>query len=389
MRLGRRDVVLGAAALSLVPARGWCAEIDVAAAALDAASSLPPAEALARLAPIDLTRLSSRRRLDVLAARAGLAIDRRLLVAPDDLAARIARTLGNDVTVASARTRLQRALAHLHAEADRCFTVAGVTGGSVGDRYRRLFSDARFLPEDSEAGRASVVAAMRATLAPMRTLTCGLLPGVPDWVPACDVRALSAAEIAAGKSGYRVLPTPARAGIYVVDLKDVRRRPFWSLPSVVAHELLPGHMAQLGIEGIAPPHPLRATYASAFIEGWGIFAEALVAETGMFASPYDRLGHLHWLIFRAARGLVDIGMHGNRWSIVEARARLAEWQGMPAYFASFDADLTHIVGNPGVRAAEALAWLALFDRMPRGAAARSRWLAAVLVDGRKRTELIP
>ncbi len=388
MRPGRREVVLGAGAL-LVPARGWCVEADPAGAALDTATALPPGEALALLARIDVTRLSPGRRLDVLAARAGLAIDAHLSRTPGDLAARIGRTLGDGVTVAGARSRLERALARLHAEADRCFSAIGLSGGSVGDRFRRLFADQHFLPEDNGAGRAAAVAAMQANLVPLRTLTRRLFPDAPGWTLECDVRALDAQEITAGKGGYRVVPAPGRAGSYVVDLRDVRRRPLWSLPSVAAHELLPGHMLQLGVEGTAPPHPLRARYAAAFVEGWGSFAETLAAGAGMFSAPRDRLGHLHWLIFRVARGLADIGLHADSWTIESATARLADWQGVPAYFAPFAEDLARIARDPGVRAAEALAWLALADRLPRDAVARRRWLAACVRDGRKRTEQLP
>ena len=72
-----------------------------------------------------------------------------------------------------------------------------------------------------------------------------------------------------------------------------------------------------------------------------------------------------------------------------SRTRLAAWQGAPVYFAAFDTDLARIVKEPGTRAAEALAWLALADRAPRGAAARRRWHAAVLANGRKRLGALP
>ncbi|RZM33699.1 MAG: DUF885 family protein, partial [Sphingomonas sp.] len=156
-------------------------------------------------------------------------------------------------------------------------------------------------------------------------------------------------------------PTPTRPGAYVVDLKDIRRRPSWTLPSVVAHELLPGHMIQLGLEGATPPHPLRIDYASAFVEGWGIYAEQLAEKAGAYADPHDALGHIHWLRFRVARALVDLGIHLHGWSIEQARERLIEWQGEPAYFAPFDVELARIPLEPATRVAEAMAWLTIAD----------------------------
>ena len=148
-------------------------------------------------------------------------------------------------------------------------------------------------------------------------------------------------------------------------------------------------MIQLGIERIEPPHPLRLTYAAAFVEGWGIHAETLAADWGLFADPRAMLGHLHWLIFRAARGVVDIDIHRHGKSVDQARASLAEWQGVPAYFAPFDGDLARIVKEPGTRAAEAMAWLAIADRAPSGIAARRNYHRAVLAHGRKRIEELP
>src|SRR3546814_13978885 len=76
-------------------------------------------------------------------------------------------------------------------------------------------------------------------------------PHLADWLgplpPACAnvaVRRLTPQEIAAGKGGYRIVPDADSRGFYVVDLKEIARRPRWSLRSVVHHELLPGHMVR-------------------------------------------------------------------------------------------------------------------------------------------------
>ena len=145
---------------------------------------------------------------------------------------------------------------------------------------------------------------------------------MPAWCLDVAARRLPRADELAGKGGWRALPEPGKAGAYYVDLKDIARRPRWTLPSVVAHELLPGHMIQLPIEAAAKPHPLRLTYAAAFAEGWAIWAEQLAARQGAFADPLDRLGHLHWLLFRVGRGLADIAIHCDGWS---PNARRRRW----------------------------------------------------------------
>ncbi|MBL0914712.1 MAG: DUF885 family protein [Sphingopyxis sp.] len=158
------------------------------------------------------------------------------------------------------------------------------------------------------------------------------------------------------------MPEGGKSGAYVVDLRDIRRRPMWSLPAVVHHELVPGHMMQLLSGAAAGAHPLRSTYAPAIAEGWAIYGEQLAVEQGAFdGDDAAMLGHLHWQMFRLCRGLIDTGIHQARWSADEARRTLDLMQGEPAYFAAFDQDIDQAIGNPGVRAAEALSWLELAD----------------------------
>ncbi|WP_232474015.1 DUF885 family protein [Sphingomonas sp. MA1305] len=393
----RRSFLAGALALPLLPST------TDTRAALDEAAALPPAEALVRLAAIDTRRLATRERLDVEAARAGLAIDRdlarfggsakqgyrpepgsmaRLPQGADWYRLLLGRSLGT-VEPRAAQARLAQAMTALQARADRGFRAIGLTRGSVADRYRALWQDERFLFADDDAGRAAAVAAMTRELDAARGRVPVQVGAVPAWAAACSVRALSPAEIAAGKNGYRIVPTPTAPGAYIVDLRAVRRRPAWTLPSVVAHELLPGHMSQLGLEGTAPPHPLRITYAAAFVEGWGIQAETVAP----YADPHARLGHLHWLIFRVGRALADIGFHHDGWSADETRARLVGWQGEPAYFAPFDVELARIPREPASRAAEALAWLGIADGARRSSVAGARgYYQRLLADGRRRTE---
>jgi uncharacterized protein (DUF885 family) len=378
-----RRVLLGGLAAVALPAFAD-SDDDHVRRLLDRAAQMSAADGLSLLGGIDPRGLTGARRLDVATARAGLAIDAALATRPDDYGLRLARTLGG-IAPAAARRRLDRALADLAARAVPLFDRIGIAGDTIGARYVRLFAESGYPTDD--AGRERAVADMTRDLARRRAGVVREIADVPPFCLDVAVRMLSAAEIAAGRQGYRTPPAPGRPGAYIVDLARPERRPAWSLPSVVAHELLPGHMIQLGIENLDPPHPLRATHAAAFVEGWATYAETLAAADD--ADPRVMLGHLHWLIFRAARARIDLGIHTEGWTPAEARARLAGWQGVPVYFAAFDTDLARIVKEPGVRAGEALVWLTLADRAPRGAAARRRWHAAVLANGRKRLEALP
>lgn len=394
MRRRQLLVGLGAGAASVIASPAVARDDDDAAiaAALDTAATLPPDRALALLAPLGDAKASAVRRLDLAAARAGLAIDAALADPPSDPARRftlqLQRIAGSDARLDTVARDLTAAKAALEAQAARLFDRIGTPAGATGTRFEALWRDPRNLFPDDAAGRDAAVAAMRATLATIRPQLPGLLGPLPPACLSVDVRALTAAEMAAGKGGYRILPTPGVQGLYVVDLKDIRRRPRVSLPSVVAHELLPGHMAQMPLEALARPHSLRLRYAAAFGEGWGVYAERLMADAGLFADPRDRLGHLHWMLFRITRGLADIALHVRGHTTEEASRAIRDTIGEAAYFAPIDADVARIAKEPAIRAAEAWVPLRIAASRPRD---RRRWPgfhAPLLAFGRRRTEQI-
>lgn len=426
MAFTRRQALIGAAASAALwrPA-GALAATDSADArirtALDAAASLPPAEALAHLEPLSTQGLSHGVLLDLVTAREGLAIDVRLAaifpdaVRPSSDVWRAAtggqgiwrlpngaacydllleRQLGEPVTAAAAHRRLLRTWQALAAEADRLLAAQGFAAGTTGARFRAMFADPRWHYPDSSAGRDRAVADMNATLDHARARIPALIGPVPPYCLTVRARRMSPDEEEAGKGGYRIVAAPGEPGSYFVDLARIERRPSWSLGSVVHHELLPGHMIQMPIDHAADPHSMRRTYTPAFTEGWAVYAEALAVDDGAFADdPPRRIGYLHWALFRIGRGLADTGIHHARWSRDDALARLQEVQGEPAYFAPFAHDVDRICRDPGIRAAEALTWLRLADLRraaggDREGAAMRRFHQVVLADGRKRLTTI-
>lgn len=273
------------------------------------------------------------------------------------------------------------------AEADELLARLGYVGKTTGERFRAAFRDPCFLYADSESGRDRAVADMNRWLGRARGRLPRLFESLPPECVNVAVRRMTSAEEAAKKSGYRVLPSPDGApGSYFVDLSDIRRRPDWSLASVVHHELLPGHMVQMPLDARAQPHALRTEYTAGFSEGWAIYAEQLMARQGAFAGDdRARLGFLHWMMFRLGRSAIDTGIHAERWSVREARETLEKMQGEPAFFATFDQDIERVCLEPGARVGEALAWLALADRCGRGSVAGlARRHRAAVADGRLR-----
>jgi len=107
-----------------------------------------------------------------------------------------------------------------------------------------------------------------------------------------------------------------QAGEYWVNTYALNTRPLYVLPSLTAHEAAPGHHTQISLarelEGL--PAFRNSFYPHAFGEGWGLYAERLGEEMGIYHTPYQRFGRLTYEMWRAARLVVDTGMHSMGWS---------------------------------------------------------------------------
>ena len=117
-------------------------------------------------------------------------------------------------------------------------------------------------------------------------------------------------------------PEQHRAGNYVVNTYDLKQRPLYNLPALTAHEGVPGHHHQiaLGQELKNVSRFRRSLYPNAFGEGWGLYAEKLAGEMGIYKTPYEKFGQLTYEMWRACRLVVDTGMHWKGWTREQAEA---------------------------------------------------------------------
>ncbi|MGQ8364161.1 DUF885 domain-containing protein [Glaciecola sp. 1036] len=105
-------------------------------------------------------------------------------------------------------------------------------------------------------------------------------------------------------------------GYYWVNTYALDKRPLYALPALTLHEAVPGHHLQISLAAEMDhlPKVRRNTYISAFGEGWGLYAEYLGIEVGMYEDPHDDFGRLSYEMWRACRLVVDTGMHLYGWS---------------------------------------------------------------------------
>lgn len=105
-------------------------------------------------------------------------------------------------------------------------------------------------------------------------------------------------------------------GVYLLNTYDLPSRPLFQLPALTLHESAPGHALQIPLaeenEGQLPFR--RHMYISAYGEGWALYCETLGEEMGIYQTPYERFGMLSYQMWRAARLVVDTGIHAKGWT---------------------------------------------------------------------------
>ena len=131
-----------------------------------------------------------------------------------------------------------------------------------------------------------------------------------------------------------------RPGWFNANPKAFRTRPIWSMETLVAHEAVPGHHLQAAraVELGELPKFRRSAFFAAYAEGWALYAETLGFELGLYKNPESRFGHLQWQAFRAARLVVDTGIHAFGWSRQQAIDYMVERTGMDPVFVATEDD---------------------------------------------------
>ena len=150
-------------------------------------------------------------------------------------------------------------------------------------------------------------------------------------------------------------------GVYLVNTYDLPSRALYSLPALTLHESAPGHTFQgaLATENKALPPYRRNYYVSAYGEGWALYCERLGLEMGIYETPYERFGMLSYQMWRAARLVVDTGIHAKGWTRARAQAFLAVNTALSAH--EIETEVDRYIAWPGQALSYYLGELAILE----------------------------
>ncbi|MEL6371466.1 MAG: DUF885 domain-containing protein [Pseudomonadota bacterium] len=186
--------------------------------------------------------------------------------------------------------------------------------------YLREDPDGKFTYPNTDEGRQQYLAEATAMIETMK----GRLDELFLTFPKAELvvkKVEPFREQAAGKAFYqRPAPDGSRPGIYYANLYDMANMPTYQMEALAYHEGIPGHHMQLAIAQELEGIPKFRKYGSvtAYTEGWGLYSEFIPKEMGFYEDPYSDFGRLAMELWRAARLVVDTGLHSKKWTREQA-----------------------------------------------------------------------
>ena len=252
-------------------------------------------------------------------------------------------------------------VADLTAQLDKALRAQGYAKGNVGDRIKALNRDARFLASDDDAGREKLLAAARGMIQKITVRLPQAFQNVPQ--APLEVRRVPVAIENGSPGAFYSEGVGGAPGVFSLNLKTPSELPLWRLPTLAHHEGIPGHHFQYAMLKAAGDLALfrRLVRFSAYTEGWALYAERLADELGVYEDDaVGQIGLLQSELFRAARIVVDTGIHFKRWSRTQATGWMIDHAGEPAAAAEREIDrycvypgqaCSFMVGRNEIRAA--------------------------------------
>lgn len=207
----------------------------------------------------------------------------------------------------------------------------GLSTGTVGARLTALGQRPDQLWPNTDAGRAEMLAFCNQRNDAVRPLLAGYFNNPP--AARLEIRRVPPAIEVGAPRGYaqRGSLDGTRPGAFYINLRDTTIWPRFAVPTFVYHEGIPGHVYQGAVVLASQTIPLlhRSLGIAAYGEGWGLYAEQLADEMGLYDSePLGRIGYLQAALYRAVRVVVDTGMHARGWSRERALRYMIDVSGL-------------------------------------------------------------
>ena len=163
------------------------------------------------------------------------------------------------------------------------------------------------------------------------------------------IRVIPADTAEGSTTAYYTQGSPAlgQSGTFWINLTHLDQRPLYELPALTLHESVPGHHLQIALaqEQGELPYYRRNANVTAFIEGWGLYAESLGEDMGMYRTPYEQFGRLSYEMWRACRLVADTGIHWMGWDIERARQCFTDNTALSPH--NIQTELERYIATPG------------------------------------------
>ncbi|HYI40152.1 MAG TPA: DUF885 domain-containing protein [Allosphingosinicella sp.] len=202
-------------------------------------------------------------------------------------------------------------VARLHKEMEAVKAEVGFTG-TLQQFFEHIRTDPKFKPKSREQLQQGYVA--------IGKRLDSTLPKLFSTIPrtALEIRPVPAlTEKGAARGSYQSGTTDgSRPGVFYFNAYDLPSRTIPTMETLYLHEGAPGHHFQISLaqENEALPSFMRFGGNTAYVEGWGLYAETLGRELGVYTDPYQYFGYLDSQLFRAIRLVVDTGIHSKGWT---------------------------------------------------------------------------
>ena len=210
-------------------------------------------------------------------------------------------------------------VARIHKEMEEIKEEVGFEG-SLKDFFVHMRTSEEFYYPNDSIGRKAYLKDATDIIETMKGRLDELFITQPE--AAIEVKAVEPfREKSAGKAFYSApAPDGSRPGYYYANLYDMTAMPKYQMEALAYHEGIPGHHMQIALaqelEDI--PRFRRISFYTAYVEGWGLYAELVPKEIGFYEDPYSDFGRLAMELWRSIRLVVDTGIHSKKWTREQA-----------------------------------------------------------------------